>query len=78
MTVPVHQSMGYTDEMSFEQPVIERRGTLAEYDLVDDYSQYSRTLLKDCPKYIERDTIKTKSVKDHQSEINFKTVKTTV
>jgi hypothetical protein len=62
----------------FEQPQYEPRGTLAEYDLVDDYAQYSRTLLKDCPKYVERHTIKTKSVKDHQSEINFKNVKTTV
>lgn len=64
--------------MAFEWTEFEPRGTLADYDLVDDYAVYSRTLLKDCPKYIERDTVKTKAVKDHQSEINFKTVKTTV
>ena len=30
------------------------KGTMAEFDLVDDYSEYSRTLLKDCPKPKER------------------------
>jgi hypothetical protein len=66
------------NESDFSQRGYAPRETLNEFDLVDDYSQYARTLLEDCPRPAERATCRTKSVKDLAQEINFKAITTTV
>ena len=50
------------------------RPTLDGFDLADDFNPYARTLLADCPKPRQRDTCKSKSVKDVPSEISFKDI----
>jgi len=54
------------------------RGTMAEFDLVNDFEDYKVTLLKDVPKPVEREFMKTKSIKEMASEINFKKITTKV
>jgi hypothetical protein len=51
---------------------------MAEFDLVNDFDEFQITTLKDVPKHIEREYMKTKSIKDVATEISFKRITTKV
>lgn len=51
---------------------------MAEFDLVNDFDEFQITTLKDVPKHIEREYMKTKSIKDVANEISFKRITTKV
>ena len=46
----------------------------SEFDMADDFKEYQVTMVADLPKQSERKTIRTKSVKEVASEINYKKI----
>lgn len=47
---------------------------MGEFDVVDDFDEFKVTQLKDLPRPVEREFVKTKSVKDAPSEVSFKAI----
>lgn len=54
------------------------RDTMGEFDVVDDFDQFKVTQLKDLPKPVEREFVKTKSVRDLPSEVSYKAIETKI
>jgi len=45
------------------------RGTMAQFELIDDFEMYKETKLEDVPQLPQRETMKCKSVSDMATEI---------
>ena len=46
-----------------------QRGTMAQFELIDDFEMYKETKLEDVPQLPQRETMKCKSVADMATEI---------
>ena len=76
MTLPAREEE--EDSFTMQNRSYAPRDTMGEFDVVDDFDQFKVTQLKDLPKPVEREFVKTKSVRDLPSEVSYKAIETKI